>query len=241
MGRKMLVGTVTGLALALAGCAGTTPAAVGEPAAPSTTVTPTAAPAAPVVASSEPSTVPGATASTASPKPSADPDPTTSPAPEACGTTVSAPDESSDTPVWVGNYGGGGSAEPGAPMDLAWSVVARQDWSGRDVTVTVDNLALMPLDAPGVVAAVPAHALPKPETLQFYTGSERGGGGSHASVVLTMPFLSCKDGGDKMPVGVYVATVSLTLDAGGKPVSQQGLYLVFVGGYDAATAATESW
>lgn len=175
--------------------------------------------------SSEPSVVP---------PPTPDTSPTPTPTPQAfrpdlasCGSTVAGADYDG---MWVGNYGGGVGADPGAPVGLRWAVIIDEDWSDRQVTATVDGLLMLSGEEVGTVVAVPAAQLPGPFPITFTSGSEGGGTGSEGRIDLTVPFVTCADGSASLPVGLYRGSVQVTLDDGTTTWSARGDVPVYVGG-----------
>jgi hypothetical protein len=214
-----------------------TPTASPSPSAPTHSPTANPSPSAPT---HTPTAVPGGPTLAPTPSPSATqvPDPVGA----ACRSAVPAPGEiagsGSGADRWMGNYGGGVDADPGAPIELLWAVMTGEDWSDRPVTASIDELWLVRDADPATAVAGPADALPAAFRIEFVAASEGGGGGSEARVELTMPFVPCADGADDLPVGVYRAVALLTLDDGSITRSVVGDVQVFVGGYEAATAAS---
>ncbi|MCV2394909.1 hypothetical protein OEB99_11365 [Actinotalea sp. M2MS4P-6] len=181
-------------------------------------------------ATTEPATERPTATETATAEPTASP---TAPDFGACGEEL---DVTSDPGLWVGDYGGGTDAESDTPVDLRWSLIAVEDWSDRAVAVAVLGLWLTREDET-TVAAVPSEVPVAPGTVEFTPGSEGGGGGSEGVLELSVPFTACPGGLDPIPVGVYQARVHLLVDDGTTEHDTWGYEFVFVGGYDAATAA----
>lgn len=206
------------------------------------TVSPSPSTTTPSTTRPTPTVTPSETALPTTPAPSPSVTEAPDPVGAACRSAVPAPGEVAgpgpEADLWMGNYGGGVEADPGAPVELLWAVISGEDWSDRSVTGSIDDLWLVRDADPASAVAVPADELPEPFPIEFAAASEGGGSGSEASVELTMPFVSCAGAGDDLPVGVYRAVALLTLDDGSVTRSVVGDVQVFVGGYDAATAAS---
>ncbi|GEN78352.1 hypothetical protein [Actinotalea fermentans] len=191
-----------------------------------------ASPSSPATQTPTPSTTPTPTP-TAAPSVTQEPEAPAIPGLEACGTVVPAPAETSPD-LWVGDYGGGIDGDVMVPLDLGWSAITGEDWSGQSVAATVVGLWLV--SEQDVVVAVPTTPPPASVPVTMTSGSEGGGSGSEGRIELSTQFAACPDGTGALPAATYRARIGVELSNGSSTESAWGDIPVFLPDYATATA-----